>query len=137
VIRRAIAGGLAGLGLIGGTASVVYNSNGDATVKIKDSTGKVQTVNIGGAGGQTFSCPSGTHSKLEPYDIKAGRIKLTLQQVRRQEKRIEQQYPGHQAPDPVVTRYRALSRQDDRLVAAFNAAIDAHNAILDQDCTAS
>lgn len=67
---------LAGLGLIGGAGTVIYNNNGDATVKIKDDrTRKVQTVRLGGAGGKSFSCPSGTREKFEPYDIRLGRIK--------------------------------------------------------------
>lgn len=134
MLRKAAAG-LAGLGLIGGAGTVVYNNNGDATVKIKDDrTGKVQSVFLGG-GGKSFSCPSGTHDKVEPYDIKLGRIKLTLQRLRREERGIEKRYPSNRAPNRVVVRYNALGHRDDRLVAAFNAEVDARNAIIDRDCT--
>lgn len=134
MLRRAAAG-LAGLGLIGGAGSVVYGHNGDATVKIRDpQSGKVQTVHIGSGGGPRYSCPRGTHDRLAPYDIQAGRIKLTLLRVRRQELALERQYPSHRAPHRVVLRYRALRRRDDALIAAFNAEVDARNSILERDC---
>lgn len=135
---RQAAASLAGLGLIGGAGTVIYNNSGDATVKITDDkTGKVQTVQIRAAGGKSFSCPVGTNDKLEPYDIKLGRVKLTLQQVRRAERKIDQRYPSHRAPGAVVDRYNALVRRDRRLVAAFNALVDTRNAIVDRDCTAA
>jgi hypothetical protein len=44
-----VAAGVAGLGLIGGAGTVVYNNHGDATVKIKnEKTGRVQSVRIEG-----------------------------------------------------------------------------------------
>ena len=44
-----LAAGVAGLGLIGGAGTVVYNNHGDATVKIKnEKTGRVQRVRIKG-----------------------------------------------------------------------------------------
>jgi hypothetical protein len=132
VIRKAVAG-LAGLGLIGGVGSVAYK-HGDAMVKIKDASGQVHTVVIGGDGGRQYSCPSATDNRLEPIDIRAGRIKLTLQAVRRSEQAIERRYPGHIAPHAVVVRFNALARRDDRLVTAYNAQIDEHNAVLDRDC---
>jgi hypothetical protein len=136
VLKQGIAAGLAGLGLIGGAATVAYNDDGDATVKIKDEkTGQVQTVHL--AGGQSVSCPSGTSEKVEPHDIKIARIELTLRQVRREEGRIEQKYPGKYAPGPVIARYEALGRRDARLVEAFNAEVDVRNAILRRDCTAA
>src|SRR3954466_16164404 len=95
---RKAAAALAGLGLIGGAGSVAYNQHGDAIVKIKGKDGHVQTVSIKASGGATFSCPSGTRDRLAPLDIKAGRIKLTLQQVRRQENQLERRYPTHEAP---------------------------------------
>jgi hypothetical protein len=129
------AAGLAGLGLIGGAGTVVYNNSGDATVKIKDDkTGIVQTVRLG-EGGRSFSCPLGTNGKLEPYDIRAGRIKLTLKRVRRQEHAIERRYPSNEAPSRIAVRYNALGRRDDRLVDAFNVQVDTRNAILRRDCT--
>jgi hypothetical protein len=134
MLRKAAAG-LAGLGLIGGAGSVVYNHNGDATVKIKDASGHVQTVRLGGGDGRAFSCPDGTSDKLREPDITAGRIKLTLQKVRREEAALERRYPhGRGASHRIAVRYNALVRRDNRLVDAFNAAIDAHNAILHEDC---
>jgi hypothetical protein len=136
MLRKAAAG-LAGLGLIGGAGSVVYGHNGDATVRIKDSkTGQVQTVHIAGSG-KSYSCPSGTHDKLEPHDLRAGRIKLTLHRVRTQEHALERRYPGGRAPARIVVRYKALNSRDGSLVAAFNSEIDAHNAIIDRDCSAA
>jgi hypothetical protein len=133
---RKVAAGVAGLGLIGGAGTVVYNNNGDATVKIKNKeTGQVQTVRLNGADGDSYSCPQGTHDKIEPHDIRLGRIKLTLQQVRREERKIERQYPDHVAPGTVVDRVRALVRRDDRLASAYNAEVDTRNAILEQNCT--
>jgi hypothetical protein len=133
---RKLAAGLAGLGLIGGAGTVIYNHNGSTTVRITDpKTGQVQSVSIG-ASGQAFSCPAGTRNRLEPYDLEAGRIKLTLLRVRRVERAIERRYPSHNAPSSVARRYNALLRRDNRLVSAFNRAVGAHNAIISRDCTA-
>jgi hypothetical protein len=121
--------------LIGGAGTVVYNNHGDATVSIKNkNTGRVQRVRIE-ADGKTFSCPLGTGDKLKPYDIAAGRIKLTLLQVRSRENAMFRRYPTHRAPGSVVDRFNALKRRDHRLVGAYNAEIGAHNAILRRDCT--
>lgn len=137
MLRKAVTA-LAGLGLIGGAGSVAYNQHGDATVKIKDASGKVHSVVIkSNNNGKSFSCPTGTHDRLRPYDIAAGRIELTLQTVRRSERAIVRRYPGHDAPRAVILRYRALAHRDDRLVAAYNAQIDAHNTIIDRACTAN
>jgi len=77
--------------------------------------GVVQSVTIASQGA-TSSRPSGTKDKLEPYTIKAGRIRLTLQQVRREEMKIERQYTAADEPPPaVVDHYRALSNRDQRL----------------------
>ena len=104
-------------------------------MKIKDKNGTVHSVQLTGVGGKKFSCPDGTHDKVAPLDIKLGRIKLTLQQLRVQEDKLDRQYPNHTAPHAVVVRYNALAHRDDLLVAAFNAQVDAHNAIIDRDCT--
>lgn len=126
---------LTGLGLIGGAATVAYNKHGDATVKIKDAAGHVHSVVIKSAGdGKRFSCPDGTAARLKPYDITAGRIELTLQAVRRSERAIEHRYPSGGAPSTIVSRFKALARRDNRLVAAFNAQVDRHNAIIARDC---
>jgi hypothetical protein len=130
------AAGLAGLGLIGGTGTVIYNNSGDATVKIKDDrTGRVETVHLTGSNGRTFSCPLGTGDKLEPHDIRAGRIKLTMLRVRRELHGLERRYPSHRGPHNVVVRYNALVDRHNRLVTAFNGEVDTHNAILLRDCT--
>jgi hypothetical protein len=93
-----LAAGVAGLGLIGGAGTVVYNNHGDATVKIKnEKTGRVQSVRIE-AGGKSFLCPLGMDDKLKPCDLAAGRIKLTLRQVRGEEHAILRQYPSHRGP---------------------------------------
>ena len=135
MIRR-LAAGLAGLGLIGGAGTVIYNHNGSTTVRIKDpQTGKVQSISIGGTG-HAFACPAGTHKKLEPYDLAAGRIKLTLLRVRSTEHALERRYPAHDAPIAVARRYNALLLRDGRLVAAFNRMVDEHNAMIDRLCKA-
>jgi hypothetical protein len=132
---RKVAAALVGLGLIGGAGKVAYDKNGGATVKITDENGQVQTVHIAGDG-KGYSCPSSTADKVDSAAVEVGRIELTLQQVRRVERRIERQYPKSVAPHSVVVRYNALLRRDHRLVVAYNAEVDAHNAILDQKCKA-
>ena len=136
MVRKAVAA-LTGLGLLGGAGTVAYNNHGDATVKIKDAHGQVHTVVIKGNSGKQFSCPSGTGDELKSYDLKAGRIELTLQGVRRSEHAIERRYPGAVAPEKVIVRYKRLMRRDNRLVDAFNSQVTAHNAIIDRDCTSS
>jgi hypothetical protein len=133
MIRRTVGAGLAGLGLIGGAGAVAYDEDGSATVTIKGKSGGEQTVRLQG-GGRTFSCPDGTEAKVSPYDIKLGRIDLTIRQVRRQERKLETQYPDHNAPAPVAERYNALLRRDKRLVSAYNSTVDRRNAIIDADC---
>jgi hypothetical protein len=134
MVRKAVAA-LTGLGLLGGAGTVAYNNHGDATVKIKDAHGQVHTVVIRSNGGKQFSCPSGTDEQLKPYDVQAGRIELTLQVVRRSERAIEARYPGSVAPHTVVVRYRTLHARDNRLVAAYNAQVTAHNSLIARNCT--
>jgi hypothetical protein len=62
----------------------------------------VHTVVIKGDDGTRFSCPEATSDQLKPYDIKAGRIKLTLLSVRRSEHAIERRYPRHVAAHAAV-----------------------------------
>jgi len=72
-----VAAGLAGLGLIGGAGTVVYNNHGDTTVKIKnDKTGRVQSVRIE-AGSR---CPAGieTGRSCQPSPIPAGQYNAPL-----------------------------------------------------------
>jgi hypothetical protein len=121
--------------LIGGAGSVAYNHHGVATVKIKDPSGHVQTVSLGAGDGRTFSCPSGTHDKVAPLDIRLARITLTQRAVRRSERAIERRYPTtSKPPSAVIRRYKALIRRDDRLTTAYNATVDQHNAIIDRLC---
>jgi hypothetical protein len=134
-VIRTVAAGIVGLGLVGGAASVVYD-NGDATVTITNpKTGQTQSVTITGDDGRTFSCPSGTREKVEPMIVTMARIDLTLQKVRSQIRRIENEYPGHVAPGSVIAQYEALALRDKRLVTAYNDTVGQHNAVIDRDCT--
>jgi hypothetical protein len=133
MVRR-VAAGLAGLGLVGGVGAVTYNDDGSTTVKITDKNGKVQTVNIEGDGGKTFSCPDGTEAKFEPIDIRAGRVKITLRQVHKSMDTLEKRYPNGKAPAAAVKRYNGLVKREHKLVKAYNEAVDAHNAIISSDC---
>ncbi|HST17047.1 MAG TPA: hypothetical protein VLK36_05220 [Gaiellaceae bacterium] len=134
---RKVAAGLVGLGLVSGAGKVAYDKNGGATVKITDSkTGQVQSVHITGDG-KSFSCPAGTRAKLEPGVVELGRIELTLQKVRGQEAAIHRRYPGRVAPHAVIVRYNGLVRREGRLVAAYNANVDEHNAVIDRTCHAN
>jgi hypothetical protein len=98
-------------------------------------TGKTESVTIEGDKGRTFACPDGTEAKLEPIDVQAGRIKITLRRVERRIVAIEKRYPNGGAPPAVVKSHDRLVRQDDRLVDAYNAQIDRHNAVINADCT--
>ncbi len=119
---------------MGGVGAVTYSDDGTATVKITDKQGKVHTVTIEGDGGQTFSCPDGTQAKFEPIDIRAGRVKITLQQVHKKMDTLEKRYPEHRAPAAAVRRYNGLLTREHPLVKAYNDAVDEHNAILTSDC---
>jgi hypothetical protein len=136
MIRGVIGAGLASLGLVGGAAAIKYNDSGGATVKVKDH-GVTRTVKLGGAGGQTYSCPAGTQSKLQPIDIQSGRIKLTLQDVEGELRQIQAQYPGGRAPGAVVGQYNDLVRRDRALTTAFNNTVAQHNQVIQSDCTKS
>jgi hypothetical protein len=161
VVKQAVAG-VVGLGLIGGVGAVTHGDDGSTKVTITDDKGHQQTVEIAGGNGKTFSCPSGVDAKLEPIDIEAGRIKITMQNNRKEldalDTRIDaakkvidgldKRYPTGEAPHKVVVRYnrlvknanrlvkrdKALVKRDDQLVDAYNAAIDRHNAVLDAEC---
>jgi hypothetical protein len=130
------AAAVTGLGLVGGAGAVVYDGDGTAKVTVTDKQGHTETVEIEGDGGQNFICPDGTEAKLEPIDLRAGRIKITIRRVRRSTDAIERRYPGREAPDNVADRYNRLAKRDDRLVDAYNEAIDEHNAVLTSDCEA-
>ena len=135
MIRGVVITGLVGLGLIGGAGAVAYDDDGTATVKIKDrKPGTEQTVRLRGPGGKMYSCPPGTSDKLSPHDTRAGRITLTLRQVHREERKIDNQYPGRTAPAAVAARFNGLIRRHKRLIAAYNESVDRRNAILEADC---
>jgi hypothetical protein len=134
MVRRVMAG-LAGLGLIGGVGAVTHNDDGSTTVSITDKNGKVHTVNIAGDGGKTFSCPDGTEAKLDPVDIRAGRIKLTLRRVDKSMSSLEKRYPrGKGPPTPAAHRYNGLLKREKQLIKAYNETVDQHNAVIDSDC---
>jgi hypothetical protein len=131
-----IAAGLTTVGLIGGAGAIVYDDDGTAKVTITDKSGSEQTVTLGGAGdGKTYDCPAGTEDKLSHIDVEAGRIKITLREVRGDRRDIRKRYPGHAAPDPVAKKYNKLLRRERDLVRAFNVSVDKHNAVIDADCT--
>jgi hypothetical protein len=133
---RRIAAGLAGLGLIGGVGAVTHDDNGSAKVTITDHGSKRTVILPTEVGGKRFSCPAGTTDKLSTVDELLGRIQLTLEDVRRDEKAIEDRYPERTAPPKaIVSEYKALARRDDRLVARFNRATKDHNAVIDSDCS--
>ncbi len=128
------AAGVVGLGLVGGVGAVTYDDGGNATVTVTDKKGHKESVQIGGSNGKSYSCPDGTEAKLEPIDIHAGRVKITLRRVKKRIDAIEARYPSGEAPGKVVDRYRALGKRENKLVDAFNSAIDQHNAVLKENC---
>jgi hypothetical protein len=133
MLKRGVAG-LVGLGLVGGAGAAVYSDDGTPTVTIKDERGVPRTVEFD-THGKEFSCPPEAARKLSPYDIRAGRITLTLRRVRRREKAIEKRYPSRDdAPGHVAERYDALVDRDNRLVEAFNEQIERRNAIIEEEC---
>jgi hypothetical protein len=153
-VRNLLVGGLAALGLVGGTAAVVYNDSGEATVKIKEN-GVTRTVKIGGAsGGPSYSCPEDVvEEKIDPSVKLAGRIKLTLHDVETQIDPLESQldplksqidslesqldtlnerYPGGTAPGPVVSRYNSLSSRYNSLSSRYNSLRPRYNSLVDR-----
>ena len=100
MVKQVVAG-VVGLGLVGGVGAVAYDDDGSAKVTITDKAGHKETVTIAG-GGKSFSCPSGTDDKLQPIDIQAGRVKITLRHVRASMNTLEKRYPNHKAPHAVM-----------------------------------
>lgn len=137
-MRRLISG-VAGLALVGGVGSVVYNHNHTgATVQIRGKNGQVQSVHLD-FGKKQFSCPSGEDSKLQAFLIRQGRIKLTLQAVESELKQIDREYPRGKhvhVPHHVVVRVNADLKRGKRLLTAYGAAVDHYNTALHRDCTA-
>jgi hypothetical protein len=85
--------------------------------------------------GKIYSCPRGTHDRLQPYRVRMGGLKRRLLDVRAQERAIARRY-GHTLPAGAWARWTRLLRRDHRLVHAYNAQAHAHNAIIDSECTA-
>ena len=134
MIKRVIAAGAVGLGLAGGVGTVVHNDDGSSTVKLNDG-GHTSKVTIA-AGGKEYSCPPGVEDDLDRVLVRIGRMKLALDKLRRREKAIEAAHPEEIPSAHVIERYNKLSNRDDRLVDAYNRAVDEHNAILASRCTA-
>jgi hypothetical protein len=101
-------------------------------------------------GGRTYECPPGTRNKLRPIDERAGELQLQLRSERRafvatigRLNGLDKLYPGHTAPtQAIANEYNSLLRKahglqarEARLVRAFNDAADAHNHVLQTDCS--
>jgi hypothetical protein len=101
-------------------------------------------------GGKTYDCPVGAADKLHPIDERAGGLQLELTSVRRtlaqtvrRLKELDKLYPGHTAPtQAIANEYNGLLRQgrqlearEGRLVSAYNEAADAHNHVLESECS--
>ena len=54
--------------------------------------------------------------------------------VRKDMRAIEKRYPSARPPAKVVARHDRLAKRGRRLVKAYNAAIDEHNAVIASDC---
>jgi hypothetical protein len=100
--------------------------------------------------GKTYECPAGAADKLHPTDERVGGLQLELTSVRRtlaetvdRLKKLDKLYPGHTAPtQAIVNEYNGLVRtgrrleaRESRLVGAYNDAVDAHNHVLEADCS--
>ncbi len=131
---RRIVAGLAGLGLVAGAGSVVYNHHG-ATVQIKGPNGQVHSVHLA-FGKQHFQCPPGEDSKLNPILIRQGRIKLTLNGLETDLRKIDHEYPtAKHAPHSVIRHYNADVSRGRRLLKAYRSSVHEYNATLARDCT--
>ena len=131
---REVAAGVVGLGLIGGIGSVTYNDDGSTNVTITGEDGKKQSVQLEGDG-PAFTCPDGVTARIEEVDVESGRIKLTLQKVEDELDAIQRKYPKSKRPPArVIKRYDRLVKQDKKLIKAFNASVDEHNKIIDEEC---
>lgn len=131
---RRVAAGLAALGLIGGVGAVTYDDKGTATVTIS-AHGKKRTVTLPmDTSGKKYKCPDDIMKKVSPYVILGGRIELTLQDVRKEERSIARRYRTT-APRRVLRRARELVARDHRLAARFNRVVAKHNAIVAANCS--
>jgi hypothetical protein len=139
-VIRGIAATVVGLGLIGGVGAVTYADDGTATVTIDEhNTPKNKKddarVTLKSDGGESSSCPPDISEKLEAGDIESGRVKLTLDRVRKRIVAIEKANPGNTLPPKLYDEYQALAERDDALVKRFNEGVDRHNATMEANCT--
>jgi hypothetical protein len=119
------------------TASAPATQNKKATVRLRFD-------------GKTYECRAGTANKLHPIDERAGGLQLELTSVRRtlaqtvrRLKELDKLYPDHTAPtQAIVNNYNGLVRKERRLAAresslvhAYNDAANAHNHVLESDCS--
>lgn len=116
-------------------ASVTYDDSGGATVAVDDQGAAREVALPVVVGGVTYDCPIDTNEKRAPYDRLAGRMKVALEDVRRDADRIEARYPDGVAPASIVSQHSALVAREKRLIARFNRAVAKSNAVLDSDCT--
>jgi hypothetical protein len=120
-----------------------------STTRTPAAAPKTATIRLK-SGGKTYECPAGTRDKLSPIDQRAGAAQLQLSSVRgdlrrttRRLKELDKLYPGHTAPtQALVNEYNGLLRKgrrlearESRLVRAYNDTADAHNHVLQTDCT--
>jgi hypothetical protein len=134
---RGIVASVVGLGLIGGVGAVTYNDDGTATVRIDERNTPNDASDDARVtfktNGKAYSCPDGIEEQLEPGDIEAGRIKITMRRLGKQLRAIEKANPEG-APPAVYARYKRLAKRHDDLVDRFNDAVDRHNGILEASC---
>lgn len=128
------------------------SSSGDVVVTVPPTTPTAapqkKTVHLQ-MDGKTYTCPAGTGSRLSPINERSASIQVRIDATRSQLKKIERrlkvldtQYPGKTAPNATVDEYngmlstaRKLAARDDRLVNQFNTSVNAHNKIIDEDCS--
>ena len=138
-VIRGVVATIVGLGLVGGVGAATYNDDGTTTVTIDEHNTPDDARDDARVTfkteGKAYSCPEGVEEKLEPGDIEAGRIQITLRRTRKQLRAIEKSHPGDTLPPAVYDGYHKLSERYDALVDRFNDQVDRHNAILEADCT--
>jgi hypothetical protein len=118
-----------------GSASTSDSSGGTTVNAVEPATGTIKKVRLSGPGGKTYYCPVRLTNRLDTLDRKAAQLKLKLQGLRKNERKFAKQHPGKTLPAGPYRRWKALHRDDDRFVAAFNRAVDKHNATLRRECT--
>ncbi len=146
--------GWAAVLVVGGIASMAGldgADDGEVTVTTPTKTGaaKETRVQLKTVDGESWSCPLGTGTKLEPLKARLGRLELNLRSVRRDVRTkvrrldaMEERYPGNAPTQAIADKYNRLVSQAKRLdaregrsVVAYNRAVDRHNAVIEADCT--